>query len=230
VIIKTLKDDHFLKKQVRVDFHVHSYHSSDSTITPNDLVKYAKKRSLDAIAITDHNQINGALNIAKKINLLIIPSIEISTRSGHLVGLNVRKIIPRGLSLEDTVDCIHDAGGLAVACHPFAWFKGSLGDNISEKFDAIETINSSAFPFNRCKEKAIKIAEKLNLAQIAGTDAHNPQSIGLAYAVLEAKPTIEDIIKAIQEKRCQAFGKPCPISVRIKQQFLLLNKYLGFRE
>lgn len=219
-----------MKKQIRVDFHVHSHHSSDSTIKPKDLTNYAKKRSLDAIAIADHNQIEGALDIAKKMDLLIIPSIEISTLSGHLVGLNVREIVPRGLSIEDTVDCIHDAGGLAVACHPFAWFKRSLGDNISEKFDAIETINSSSFPFNRCKEKATKLAEKLNLAQIAGTDAHNPQSIGLAYAILEAKPTVKDIVKAILEKRCESFGQPLPISVRIKQQFLLLNKYLGFRK
>jgi predicted metal-dependent phosphoesterase TrpH len=219
-----------LKKQVRVDFHVHSIHSSDSTITPKDLVKYAKNRSLDAIAITDHNQIEGAIDIANEIDLLIIPGIEISTKSGHIVGLNVRKIIPRSMSVEDTVDCIHNAGGLAVACHPFAWFKGSLGDNITENFDAIETINSSAFPFNRCKDKATEIAEKLNLAQIAGTDAHNPQSIGLAYAVLEAEPNIKDIIKAILEKRSQAFGKPLPISARVKQQFLLLNKYLGFRK
>ena len=56
-----------MKNQVRVDFHVHSQYSSDSIITPKDLVNYAKKRNLDAIAIADHNQIQGALNIAKKI-------------------------------------------------------------------------------------------------------------------------------------------------------------------
>jgi predicted metal-dependent phosphoesterase TrpH len=215
-----------LKSQVRVDFHVHSHYSSDSIITPKDLVNYAKKRNLDAIAIADHNQIQGALNIAKKIDLLIIPSIEVSTKGGHVVGLNVKKIIPKGLSIEDTIDCIHEEDGLAVACHPFSWFKGSLGDNITEKFDAIETINSSSIPFNRCKEKAIRVAEKLNLTQIAGTDAHNPQTIGLAYAVLEAKPSIEDIVQAILEKRSKPYGKPSPISLRIKQQFLLIKKYL----
>ena len=216
-----------MKKQLRVDFHVHSKYSSDSTITAKDLVKYAKKRSLDAIAITDHNQIEGALDITKKIELLIIPGIEISTKSGHLVGLNVRKIIPKGMSVEETVDCIHNMGGLAVACHPFAWLKGSLGDKITKKFDAIETINSSAFPFGRSTKKAMETAKILNLAQIAGTDAHNPQSIGLAYTILEAEPTIEAIIKAISEKRCQAFGQPIPLSLRVKQQFMLIKKYLG---
>jgi len=215
-----------MKKQLRVDFHVHSKYSSDSVITTKDLVKYAKKRSLDAIAITDHNQIKGALDIAKKIELLIIPSIEISTKSGHLVGLNVRKSIPKGMSVDETVDFIHDEGGLAVACHPYAWFKKSLGDKITKKFDAIETINSSAIPFGGNTKKAKKTAKRLNLAQIAGTDAHIPQSIGLAYTLLEAEPTIEDIVKAISERRCSTFGQPVSISLRLKQQFMLIKKYL----
>lgn len=208
-----------LKKQVRVDFHVHSMYSSDSIITPKDLVFFAKKRSLDAVAITDHNQIDGALLLAKKTDLLIIPGIEISTKSGHVVGLNVNKNIPKGMSVNETIDCIHDAGGLAVACHPFAWFKGSLKKNITEKFDAIETINSSAFPFLHCKKKSVELAKKFNIAQIAGTDAHNPQSIGLAYTILEADLTINSILQAILGKRCQAFGNPLSLSMKIKQKF-----------
>ncbi|HUU89323.1 MAG TPA: PHP domain-containing protein, partial [Candidatus Glassbacteria bacterium] len=147
-----MKEKFLLKKQVRVDFHVHSMYSSDSIITPKDLTVFAKKRSLDAVAITDHNQIDGALTLANKTDLLIIPGIEVSTEGGHVVGLNVKQNIPKNMSVDETVDCIHKAGGLVVACHPFAWFKGSLGKNITGKFDAIETINSSAFPFFYCKK------------------------------------------------------------------------------
>jgi predicted metal-dependent phosphoesterase TrpH len=214
-----------LKKQLRVDFHVHSNCSSDSVITPEDIVEYATKRSLDAIAITDHNQVDCALDIAKNIELLVIPSIEVSTLGGHVVGLNVKKKIPKNLSVQETVNLIHDQGGLAVACHPFAWFKGSLGINVYDKFDAIETINASAFPFKRCTKKAFNLAQKLNLAQIAGTDAHVPQSIGLAYTLLEAKPNIEDIMNAILEKRCKAFGKPIPHTIKLKQQIMLIKKF-----
>ncbi len=213
-----------LKKQVRVDFHVHSFYSSDSIITQKDLVFYARKRSLDAVAITDHNQIDGALSLAKKTNLLIIPGIEVSTLSGHVVGLNVSQNIPKGMSVNETIDCIHDAGGLAVACHPFAWFKGSLKKDITERFDAIETINSSAFPFLRCKRKSVELAKKINLAQIAGTDAHNPQSIGLAYTLLEADLTINSILQAILEKRCQVFGNPLSLSMKLRQKFTRLTK------
>ena len=213
-----------VEKLVRVDFHVHSMYSSDSIITQKDLVFFAKKRSLDALAITDHNQVDGALSLAEKTDVLIIPGIEVSTQSGHVVGLNVNKNIPKGLSVNETVDCIHDAGGLAVACHPFAWFKGSLKKNINEKFDAIETINSSAFPFLRCKKKSVELAKKFNLAQIAGTDAHNPQSIGLAYTLLEADLTIDSILQAILEKRCQVFGNPLSLPMKIRQKFVRLTK------
>ena len=219
-----LKEKLLLKKQVRVDFHVHSTYSSDSIITSKNLTVFAKKRSLDAVAITDHNQIAGALTLAKKTDLLIIPGIEVSTECGHVVGLNVKQNIPRNMSVDDTVDCIHKAGGLAVACHPFAWFKGSLGKNITEKFDAIETINSSAFPFLYCKKKSIKIAQQLNLAHVAGTDAHNPESIGLAYTVLEADLNVDSIIKAILEKRCQVFGNPLTLSMRLKQKYARITK------
>lgn len=219
----------FLRKKLKVDFHVHSICSSDSIITSKHIVEYAKKRGLDAVAIADHNQVECALEIAENVELLIIPSIEISTVDGHIVGLNVRKKIPKGLSVKKTIDLIHDQGGLAIACHPFAWFKGSLGKNISGKFDAIEVINSSAFPFKKCAQKALEIAQRLNLAQIAGTDAHNPKSIGLAYAILEAEPTIEGIMKAILEKRCKAFGKPIPFELRMKQQFMLFKKYCTSR-
>ena len=147
--------------QVKADLHVHTIHSRDSLITPKDLVFYAKKRGLTAVAITDHDTIEGALKIAKETDFLIIPGIEVSSRSGHIIGLNLQEPVPKGLSPDETVDKIHEAGGIAVACHPFAIFKGSIGEHASAKFDAIETINASAFPFNRSTKKAQEIASIL---------------------------------------------------------------------
>jgi hypothetical protein len=112
--------------QVKADLHVHTTYSSDSVITPKELVFYAKKRGLTAVAVTDHNQVEGALKIAKETGFLIIPGTEVSSMHGHIVGLNVNALIPRGLSADETVDRIHQAGGIAIACHPFALFKGSM--------------------------------------------------------------------------------------------------------
>ncbi|HLE75655.1 MAG TPA: PHP domain-containing protein, partial [Candidatus Bathyarchaeia archaeon] len=96
--------------QAKVDLHVHTVYSRDSLITPEDLVFYAKKRGLTAVAVTDHDRVDGAIKIARETDFLIIPGIEVSSRNGHIVALNVQEPVPRGLSADETVDRIHEAG------------------------------------------------------------------------------------------------------------------------
>jgi predicted metal-dependent phosphoesterase TrpH len=202
---------------VKADLHVHTVYSRDSSITPKELVFYARKSGLNALAITDHNQIEGALKIAKEADFLIIPGTEVSSRNGHIVGLNLREPIPKGLTPEETVDKIHGAGGLAVAVHPFALLKGSLGKHADAKFDAIETINASAFPFRRSVNKAQAIAERFGLARVAGTDAHYGPEIGCAYTAVDAELRVEAIIEAVRKGLCQPFGKPVPLTLKLER-------------
>jgi predicted metal-dependent phosphoesterase TrpH len=212
--------------QFKADLHVHTIYSHDSLITPKDLVFYAKKRGLTAVAITDHDTIEGALKIAKEKDFLIIPGIEVSSRNGHIVGLNLQEPIQKGLSSDETVDKIHEAGGLAVACHPFALFKGSLGKHTNAKFDAIETINASAFPFNRCTKKAQEIADRFGIPCVAGTDAHYGPAIGYAYTLIDAEPQVDAISKAIAKGLCQPFGKPIPATLKLEKQIQFLKNKL----
>ena len=208
-----------VKMQVKADLHVHTTYSNDSVITPRDLVFYAKKRGLTAVAVTDHNKVEGALKIAKETDFLIIPGTEVSSRDGHIVGLNVKEIIPRGLSADETVGRIHAVGGIAVACHPFVLFKGSLGKRVTANFDAIEVINARAFPFNRSTKKAQEAATRLGLSRVAGTDAHYGPQIGYAYTLIDAEPNVEAMIKAITERRCEPVGEPVPLFLNLEQQY-----------
>jgi predicted metal-dependent phosphoesterase TrpH len=212
--------------QVKADLHVHTIYSHDSLITPKDVVFYAKKRGLTAVAITDHDTVEGALKIAKETDFLIIPGIEVSSRNGHIVGLNLQEPIQKGLSSDETVDKIHEAGGLAVACHPFALFKGSLGKHTNAKFDAIETINASAFPFNRSTKKAQEIADRFGIPRVAGTDAHYGPAIGYAYTLIDAEPQVDAISKAIAKGLCQPFGKPIPATLKLEKQIQFLKNKL----
>jgi predicted metal-dependent phosphoesterase TrpH len=211
--------------QLKVDLHVHTYYSYDSSITPEELVFYAEKRGLDCVAITDHDRIDGALKIMKEISFPIIVGMEISSRDGHVLGLNLQESIPSGLSADETVDRIHDAGGIAVACHPAALFKGSLGRiNLSSKFDALEVINSSAFPFGYLAKKNRKIADSLEIAQVAGSDAHYGPEIGFAYTLVDAELKAEEIVKAISNGLCQPFGKAIPLMMRLKREALTIKR------
>jgi predicted metal-dependent phosphoesterase TrpH len=211
--------------QVKADLHVHSTYSSDSVITPKELVFYARKRGLTAVAVTDHNQVEGARKIAKETDFLIIPGAEVSSLDGHIVGLNVSDLIPRGLSADETVDRIHAAGGVAIACHPYALMKGSVGKHVTKKFDAVETRNATSFPFRIVSRKAESLAHRLGLPRVAGTDAHIPQSIGSAYTLIEAEPDVEAILKAIVAGRCQPMGRAITLSVRVRNQLRFLKKY-----
>ena len=215
--------------QVKADLHVHTIYSHDSVITSRDLVFYAKKSGLTAVAITDHNQVEGARKIARETNFLIIPGTEVSSREGHIVGLNVQELIPTGLTADETVDKIHQAGGIAIACHPFVLFKGSLGKHATAKFDAVETLNASAFPFRSASQKADQLAERLGLPKVAGTDAHYGPVIGRTFTLIDAEPNVEAVVKAIAKGLCQPYGKPISMLMRIENQGRFFKRYLKNR-
>ncbi len=206
---------------------MHTTYSSDSLITPKDLIYYAKKRVLNAVAVTDHNSLEGAYKIAKDTNFLVIPGMEVSSSDGHIVALNVSELIPKGFSAPETVLRIHKAGGIAIACHPYAYFKGSLKGNVCETFDAIEIINARAFPFKRSVKKATQTANRLNLSRVGGTDAHYGPQIGYGYTVIEAEEaSVEAIAKAIVEGHCQPFGQAVPFTLNLMQEFERVKRRL----
>ena len=211
--------------QIKADLHVHTTYSSDSLITPKDLVYYSKKQGLDAVAVTDHDKLEGALKIAKETDFLVIPGLEVSSSEGHIVALNVSELIPRGLSAAESVERIHKAGGVAIACHPHVLFKGCLKGNVCEAFDAIEIINARAFPFKRSVKKATQTAERLHLSQVAGTDAHYGPQIGYSYTLIEAsKPSVDAVMEAIVQGRCQPRGRAVPMTLNIMQEFQRLKR------
>jgi predicted metal-dependent phosphoesterase TrpH len=131
------------------------------------------------------------------------------------------------LTADETVDQIHEAGGIAIACHPFALFKGSIGKYTSAKFDAIETINASAFPFNRATQRAHQLAERLKLPEVAGTDAHYAPVIGQAYTLIDSQVDVETIVKAIKAGWCEPAGTAISLSLRLENQRRFLRKYLN---
>jgi predicted metal-dependent phosphoesterase TrpH len=212
---------------VKADLHVHTIYSKDSIIKPKELIYYAKRSGLNAVAVTDHNNVEGAFKIAKENpDFLIIPGMEVSSLNGHIVALNVAERVPRDLSADETVKSIHEAGGIAIACHPFAWLKGSIGKYVTAKFDAVEALNASAFPFSMASKKAGELAERLRLPRVAGTDAHYGPVIGRAYTLIDAEPTVESVVAAIVRGKCEPEGEGLSPSLRIENQVRFLRKFL----
>ena len=113
----------------KMDSHIHSEYSPDSLSKIDDILKVARRENIDILAISDHNTVDGTSEIVAKTrntDILAIPSIEISSSQGHILGFGCEENIPQGLSPEDTIDRIHDLGGLAIVPHPYCFYRHGL--------------------------------------------------------------------------------------------------------
>lgn len=215
---------------LKFDLHVHTCYSGDSSITLEDLIIQIKAKRLNGVAVTDHDTVVGAIKIARSFkaisgransdSLMVIPGIEVTTKRGHILGINVANLIPHGLSIEETVEKIHDAGGIAIAAHPQALFKKGIGLNdkiFSYGLDAIEVVNSSVLPFRLSVNRCRKFAMRYNLPQTAGSDSHMPETIGLAYTLIDSySEGVDNIIESIRKGLTEPLGKGTPISLRLR--------------
>ena len=206
---------------LKIDLHVHTRFSRDSKTTLREVVLYAKMRKLDGVAITDHDTVEGAAALSREdTGLIIIPGIEVSTSRGHILGLNVTTPIPKGLDPAETVEMIHEAGGIAVAAHPLAVYKKGLGARRSLsalRLDAVEVVNSSVFPFFLLTPLSRRLSLRLDLPQTGGSDAHIPEAIGLAYTIIYTDSNIEDIIDGIRRGLVLPQGRSMPFKLRLRK-------------
>jgi predicted metal-dependent phosphoesterase TrpH len=204
---------------LKIDLHVHTIYSVDGKTTLDEVIQYAQKKGLDGVAITDHDTVQGARKLARQAQLIIISGIEVSSRQGHILGLNIDEPIPPGLDITETTEKIRHLGGIAVIAHPSTVIKTGLGTKItsSSDIDAVEVINSSSFPFALSTYLARRLAQRLDLPQTAGSDAHYPREIGSAFTCVEADSNPDDIIEAIRKEKINPFGKPISAMSRIER-------------
>jgi len=218
---------------MKCDLHVHTSYSFDSTALPKEMVKAAIKKGINCLAITDHDEIKGAIEAAEYARgkpILIIPGIEVKTKEGDILGLNVKEKIPNKLSAKETIKKIKEVGGMAVIPHPFGWFCSFKGDleNLIGEIDGLEVLNSSIFgPGNKI---ALNFAQKYDLPFICGSDAHFPNFIGKCYLEIPGKNlSIEEILTHIKNKNAEIGGKEAEffekISDHLKRNITKLKSF-----
>ena len=193
--------------ETRFDLHIHSHFSRDCKSKPEDIIKQAKIQGLSGLAITDHNSIEFHQKGYFDDQLIIVPGVEVSTKSGHIIGLGIKESIQKYLSVEETVEKINDLNGLAIASHPFDFTRKGIGKKIYVlKEIAVETMNGSS-PFKRFNEKAQKWAEKNRLPVTGGSDAHRVKDIGMAYTILEQEiSTLDELLELIRKRKTKSGG------------------------
>jgi glycosyltransferase involved in cell wall biosynthesis len=168
---------------IHVDLHMHTDHSPDCATPVGTLLDTAKRVGLGAIAITDHNEVSGALAARERADgIKVIVAEEVKTADqGEVIGLFIEEKIPRGMTLQETIAEIRRQGGLVYVPHPFDRMH-AVPDyehllDIVEEIDAIEVFNPRV-AFSAFNEEAARFAAKYRIVAGAGSDSHVAQGLG----------------------------------------------------
>jgi predicted metal-dependent phosphoesterase TrpH len=188
---------------MRVDLHCHTCYSRDSLSTCDELLHRMERRGLDVVAITDHNEIAGALAFQRRAPDRFLVGEEVKTTQGELLALFITELVPPGLSLEETIERIHGQGGLVGASHPLDRLRreaigGELLEAIHGQLDFLEVMNSRvifAGDNRRAREKAVR----WGLPGSAGSDAHTPFEVGRCYAEMPSYEGAQDFLDCLAQ-------------------------------
>jgi len=217
--------------EIALDPHVHTLFSHCSISQPERVIRRAVALGLGAVGIMDHNDIRGALDAMRCAedlkrrglipeDFLVIPGTEINSTVGHIGALFVQENIPISLTPEEAVRAIHEAGGLAIAVHPY--HSTGIKDAVFDApFDAVETECGSVFGEKLVKRNIDLTSDKrlASMAKMGSSDGHYIHAIASCYTVVQAsEPTLDALKQAIID------GGSCAKSSR---SCLKIRKLLG---
>jgi len=193
---------------LRLDLHVHTRFSKDSSAPIPSVVERCQKARLGVVAITDHGNILGALEVRSVAPFPVIVGEEIKSTAGDIIGLFLREEVPEGLSALETVHRVKEQGGLVVAPHPFCRLRSTaLGlralEDILPFVDLIEGYNShTVLPGDNAR--GVAFAEKHSLPMVACSDAHSALELGSTFTEVpegEFDGTPEGLVRAVKAGR-----------------------------
>jgi predicted metal-dependent phosphoesterase TrpH len=193
------------------DIHLHTIYSYDGTASLSAVLTRAKQLGLDVIAITDHDEIKGALKareLAPIYGVEVIPGIEITTADGDLLALFITEKVDAGLSLVETVLKVRELGGVCIAPHPMASgmgmkslsgrtiLKALRNPQVAETLIGIETYNGTSID-RVSNYYAFALACRLEITQTGSSDAHVVDTIGFGATEFEGN-TAADLLIALK--------------------------------
>jgi predicted metal-dependent phosphoesterase TrpH/glycosyltransferase involved in cell wall biosynthesis len=192
---------------IHIDLHMHTDHSPDCATPVDVLLSTAKERGLGAIAITDHNEVSGAL-AARELaeadgDIKVIVAEEVKTaEQGEVIGLFIEEKIPRGMSMAETIAEIRRQGGLVYVPHPFDRLH-SVPDyehllDIVEDIDILEVFNPRV-ALTAFNEEAERFAAKYRIVPGAGSDSHVAQGLGSVMIRVHDFDGPEEFLEAMRD-------------------------------
>jgi hypothetical protein len=194
---------------------------SDGLSSIEEVLESAERVGLDVIALTDHDDIRGAfalrdLATRRSSPVEVVPGIEVTTRSGHLLALWVEDEVPMFCSLAEAIRRIHEGGGIAVVPHPLSYLTFSVGEGALGQLaalgkteglvDAIEVRNPSYAGRVRASRAAWLNAHVLRIAETGSSDAHHAALVGTCWTDF-AGQTADELRSALRSRATKADGR-----------------------
>ena len=195
---------------LEADFHVHTY-LGDGLLSPIGVVLHAERRGLDAIAITNHNQVlaaKAARAFSRMIDgPLVLVGQEITSPTWHLIGAGIESRVDWRPPLADVIAAVHEQGGVAIAAHPTARCRDAYGDLSKLNLDGTEVVHAMVLAEDGGEaaqelREFYRAAQPHGVAAIGSTDHHFFDFLGAVrtYVFVEAA-TEEGVLEAIREGR-----------------------------
>jgi predicted metal-dependent phosphoesterase TrpH/glycosyltransferase involved in cell wall biosynthesis len=194
------------RPEIHIDLHMHTDHSPDCATPVETLLATARDRGLGAIAITDHNEVSGALaarEMADDFGVKVIVAEEIKTaEQGEVIGLFISEQIPRGMTMAETIAEIRRQAGLVYVPHPFDRLH-SVPDyehllEIVEEIDVLEVFNPRV-ALTAFNEEAERFAAKYRIVPGAGSDSHVAQGLGSVMIRVHDFDGPEEFLEAMRD-------------------------------
>ncbi|CAN2049770.1 Phosphoesterase [Candidatus Magnetomoraceae bacterium gMMP-1] len=206
---------------LKIDLHIHTREDIDNSIsyTARDLIKTARAKGFDAIAITNHNAITYSPELqkfAENQDIVLIPGTEASINNKHILLLN--------MPYDDNIKTYEDIAlrkspeTLVIAPHPYFPGMQSMGRKIEEYPDLFDAVEFCHF-YNPClnfNHEAQRFASKHNLPMVATSDAHIIEQFGNCYSFVDGEKSISGIIRAIKAGRVKIVAPPLSLAKMIR--------------
>jgi hypothetical protein len=211
--------------KIKIDLHTHSTASKDGGITDKRYKQILANKKMDLIAVTDHNRIDKAQELQKKLGNKIIIGEEISSLGGDIIGLYLNESILKGLDVVTTVKKIKKQEGLVYIPHPLEKRRSGLTlsdlEGIKKDIDIIEIFNARSFGLNETIIESF--AKDNNIALAIGSDSHCSSELGLNYNLVNlskkiSQSNLADTLKVAKHKKTKTAYSHffCPAINRLK--------------
>jgi len=220
---------------LKADLHTHTIFSKDSLSRVPDVLRSAVKSGMGAIAITDHDEVEGAFlaqGMAREmaLPLQVIAGEEVRTDEGDLLVYFVKKRIAPG-KLSDVLEEAKGQGAICAAAHPYDFARhgialDKLPEALLKQLDGVESFNARV-PLPVHNAQALKFALAHKKAVLAGSDAHYPAEIGGAFVEFELVDGAQLDAAALIGAERKIGGKSASPFVRLHSRYAVLRKKLA---